>query len=96
MKKKEIKTTSVCAVLALSHLWQHDTPRRPCATKTTRMNAEAWTEMMHMKLRRQKREYYKTRQEAMAIRSPGDRIFYDADEQKYYIVKANKKPFWNI
>ena len=40
--------------------------------------------------------YYETRKEASIARRPWDRIYYDADIKKYYIVRIVKKPFWRL
>ena len=42
------------------------------------------------------KKYYQSRQEALDIRSPGDRIYYDANEKAYYIVTPIRKPFWSV
>jgi len=42
-----------------------------------------------------KRKYYKTKKEALDARKKGDRIYYDAFEGAYYIVRpSSSKSFW--
>jgi flagellar basal body-associated protein FliL len=41
-------------------------------------------------------KYYQSKQEALDMRSPGDRIYYDAYEKAYYIVAPVKKQFWKL
>jgi len=41
------------------------------------------------------RKYYTTKREALIDRRKGDRIYYDAFEGAYYIVRpSSKKSFW--
>jgi len=42
------------------------------------------------------RRYYTTKREALMARRKGDRIYYDAFEGAYYIVRpsSRKKSFW--
>ena len=41
------------------------------------------------------RRYYTTKREALIARRKGDRIYYDAFEGAYYIVRpSSKKSFW--
>jgi len=41
------------------------------------------------------RRYYTTKREALRARRKGDRIYYDAFEEAYYIVRpSSKKSFW--
>jgi len=43
------------------------------------------------------RKYYKTKAEALGARRAGDRIYYDADEGAYYIVRpTRRKSFWEV
>lgn len=42
-----------------------------------------------------KRKYYATKAKALRARKPGDRIYYDAFEKAYYIIRPKKrKSFW--
>jgi len=40
------------------------------------------------------RTYYTTRAEALGARQRGDRIYYDAKEKAYYIVRPRSRSFW--
>lgn len=41
------------------------------------------------------RTYYKTKSEALSVARKGDRIYYDAFEKAYYIVRPQRrKGFW--
>lgn len=43
------------------------------------------------------RVYYNTIISVLKARTPGhQRIYYDADEQAYYLVDIVKKPFWML
>ena len=44
------------------------------------------------------RRYYTTKREALMARRKGDRIYYDAFEGAYYIVRpsSRKKSFWGL
>ncbi|MBU0599031.1 hypothetical protein KKF61_08680 [Patescibacteria group bacterium] len=43
-----------------------------------------------------KKKYYKTKIDALKSRNKGDRIYYDANEEAYYIVAPVKRQFWRI
>lgn len=40
------------------------------------------------------RRYYKYKKDALRARRRGDRIYYDAYEGGYYIVRPQKSSFW--
>lgn len=42
-----------------------------------------------------KRKYYDTKRDAIDNKKDNERIYYDAFEKKYYIVKFRKKSFWD-
>ena len=48
-----------------------------------------------MSYSRNGRTYYKTKSEALSVTRKGDRIYYDAFEKAYYIVRPQRrKGFW--
>ena len=42
------------------------------------------------------RRYYKTKNEALKAARKGDRIYYDAFEEAYYIVRPRKRGFFGF
>jgi len=42
------------------------------------------------------RRYYKTKVEAIGAARKGDKIYYDAFEGAYYIVRPRKRKFWGF
>ena len=51
---------------------------------------------LHLVKDKVERKYYDTRPEALDAREPGQRIYYDAAEQGYYLVSTLRKPFWRM
>ena len=49
-----------------------------------------------MRYKKGGKTYYTKKSEALAIRRKGDRIYYNADEKAYYIVRPQKRSFWGF
>lgn len=42
-----------------------------------------------------KRKYYDTKEEAINKKKDNERIYYDANKEKYYTIKFKKESFWD-
>ena len=49
-----------------------------------------------MSYRKGKKTYYKTKSEALQSRRKWDRVYYDPNEDAFYIVRPKRQSFWRF
>lgn len=63
--------------------------------KGKKPNDNSHQEKKKMSYYKNGRRYYKTKIEAFRVARKGDRIYYDAFEGAYYIVRPQRRSFWS-